>query len=95
VNVTKAKLKGLFADELTLLQPTPGYARRLKESVLQIWTARNANIAEENANAEVRNCASWLRTIEDGNESMVDQTGASWNRVVLWMRQLESLRRVS
>jgi hypothetical protein len=26
---------------------------------------------------------------------MVDQTGASWNRVALWMRQLESLRRVS
>jgi hypothetical protein len=25
---------------------------------------------------------------------MVDQTGASWNHVVLWMRQLESLMRV-
>ena len=36
-NVTKAKLEGLFADELTLLQPTPGYMRLLKESVLQIW----------------------------------------------------------
>jgi len=29
VNVTKAKLEGLFADELTLLQPAPGYRRRL------------------------------------------------------------------
>jgi hypothetical protein len=27
---------------------------------------------------------------EDG-----DLTGASWNRVLLWMRQLESLKRVS
>jgi hypothetical protein len=36
VNVTKAKLEGLFADELALLQPTPGYMRLLKESVLQI-----------------------------------------------------------
>ena len=28
-------------------------------------------------------------------EYLVDQTGASWNRTVLWMWQLESLRRVS
>ena len=28
-------------------------------------------------------------------ESLVDQTGASWNRVALWLRQLESLRRAS
>jgi hypothetical protein len=27
VNVTKPKLEGLFADELALLQPTPGYMR--------------------------------------------------------------------
>ena len=27
VNVTKAKLEGLFADELALLQPSPGYMR--------------------------------------------------------------------
>ena len=40
VNVTKAKLEGLFADELSLLQPTAGYMRLLKESVLQIWKAR-------------------------------------------------------
>jgi hypothetical protein len=43
VNVTKAKLEGLFADELALLQPTPGYMRLLKESVLQI-KARNAAV---------------------------------------------------
>ena len=38
---------------------------------------------------------SYLRTIERVNERMVDQTGASWNRVALWLRQLESLRRLS
>ena len=37
VNVSKAMLEGLFADDLALLQPTPGYMRLLKESVLQIW----------------------------------------------------------
>ncbi len=42
VNVTKAKLERLFADELAVLQPTPGYMRLLKESVLQIWKARKA-----------------------------------------------------
>jgi hypothetical protein len=52
VNVTKAKLEGLFADELALLQPTPGYMRLLKESVLQIWNARKAAVREELATAE-------------------------------------------
>jgi len=50
--VTKAKLEGLFADELALLQPTPGYMRLLKESVLQIWKARKAAVREEIASAE-------------------------------------------
>jgi DNA invertase Pin-like site-specific DNA recombinase len=52
VNVTKAKLEGLFADELALLQPSPGYMRLLKESVLQIWKARKAAVSEEIASAE-------------------------------------------
>jgi hypothetical protein len=52
VNVTKAKLEGLFADELALLQPTPGYMRLLKESVLQVWKARRAAVREELATAE-------------------------------------------
>jgi site-specific DNA recombinase len=52
VNVTKAKLEGLFADELSLLQPTPGYMRLLKESVLQIWKARKAAVREEIESAE-------------------------------------------
>src|SRR4029077_4499454 len=47
-----AKLEGLFADELALLQPTPGYMRLLKESVLQIWKARKAAVREELARAE-------------------------------------------
>src|SRR5262245_63121397 len=52
VNVTKATLEGLFADELALLQPTPGYMRLLKESVLRIWKARKAAVREEIATAE-------------------------------------------
>ena len=52
VNVTKTTLEGLFADELAKLQPTPGYMRLLKESVLQIWKARKAAVREEIANAE-------------------------------------------
>jgi hypothetical protein len=50
VNVTKATLEGLFADELARLQPTPGYMRLLKESVLQIWKARKAAVRQEVAN---------------------------------------------
>jgi site-specific DNA recombinase len=52
VNVSKAKLEGLFVDELALLQPTPGYMRLLKESVLQIWRARKEAAREEIAQAE-------------------------------------------
>jgi hypothetical protein len=52
VNVTKATLEGLFADELALLQPTAGHMRLLKESVLQIWKARKAAVREELASAE-------------------------------------------
>lgn len=52
VNVTKAKLEGLFADELALLQPTPGYMRLLKESVLRIWKARKVAVRDELATAE-------------------------------------------
>ena len=33
VNVSKAKLEGLFADELALLQPSSGYRRLLEEYV--------------------------------------------------------------
>jgi site-specific DNA recombinase len=52
VNVSKARLEGLFADELALLQPTPGYMRLLKESVLRIWKARKAAVREELDRAE-------------------------------------------
>ncbi len=44
VNVAKAKLETLFTDELERLQPTPGYMRLLKESVLGIWKARQASV---------------------------------------------------
>ena len=52
INITKGRLEGLFADELALVQPTPGYMRLLRESVLQIWKARKAAVREEIANAE-------------------------------------------
>jgi hypothetical protein len=52
VNVTKSKLEGLFADELARLQPTPRYMRLLKESVLQVWKVRQAEVRSDIANAE-------------------------------------------
>jgi site-specific DNA recombinase len=52
VNVSKATLEGLFTDELARLQPTPGYLRLLKESVLQIWKARKAAVRSEIETAE-------------------------------------------
>jgi site-specific DNA recombinase len=52
VNVTKAKLETLFTDELARLQPTPGYMRLLKESVLAIWKTRQASIRVDLAQAQ-------------------------------------------
>jgi hypothetical protein len=136
----KAKLEGLFADELALLQPTSGYMRLLKESVLQIWKARKAAVSEEIAIAERSAKAiqdklnrldeaflfersidietygrhaeklreeltlaridpapafSYLRTIEDEKERMVDQNNASWNHVHEWLSRLDAVRRAA
>ncbi len=52
VNVTKARLESQFTDELAKLQPSPGYMRLLKESVLQVWKARKAEVEADLANAE-------------------------------------------
>ena len=42
VNVSKAALEGAFADELALLQPTPGYMRLVKDRILHVWEQRRA-----------------------------------------------------
>jgi hypothetical protein len=42
VNVGKAALEGAFADELALLQPTPGYMRLVKDRILHVWEQRRA-----------------------------------------------------
>ena len=47
VNITKAKLEGLFADGLKQLQPTPGYMRVVKELVLKAWQERKAEVTHE------------------------------------------------
>jgi hypothetical protein len=54
VNITKARLEGLFVDELERFQPTPGYMRLLKESVLRVWHDRKASVKNEVASAEHR-----------------------------------------
>jgi hypothetical protein len=32
-----------------------------------------------------------LREIKTGNEGLVDQTSASWNRVAAWLRRIEGI----
>jgi site-specific DNA recombinase len=54
VNITKAKLEGLFADELKQLQPTPGYMRLVKELVLRAWQERKAEVGRDAADTERR-----------------------------------------
>ena len=52
VNVTRAKLEGLFVDELERLQPTAGYMRLVKELVLRAWQKRKAEVGDDAAEAE-------------------------------------------
>ncbi len=52
VDVTKAKLEGLFADELKQLQPTAGYMRLVKELVLRAWQERKAEVTREVADSD-------------------------------------------
>jgi site-specific DNA recombinase len=52
VNVTKAKLEGLFVDGLKELQPTPGYMRLVKEHVLRAWEQRKAELCRDVADTE-------------------------------------------
>ena len=54
VNVTKAKLEGLFVDELKELQPTPGYMRLVKEHVLRAWEQRKAEVCQDISEVERR-----------------------------------------
>ncbi|MBI3264869.1 MAG: recombinase family protein, partial [Acidobacteria bacterium] len=49
VNMSKAKLEGAFADELALLQPTPGYMRLVKDRILQVWEQRRAEANDRTA----------------------------------------------
>ncbi len=54
MNVSKAKLEGLFVDELRWLQPTPGYLRVLKERVMTIWYERKAAANRDKSEVERR-----------------------------------------
>ncbi len=54
VNVNKAKLEGLFADEPALLQPTPGYMRMVKDRILYVWEQRRAEAHDRTAEQERR-----------------------------------------
>ena len=54
VNVNKTVLEGTFADELTLLQPTPGYMRLVKDRVLYVWEQECAAARERTGEQERR-----------------------------------------
>jgi DNA invertase Pin-like site-specific DNA recombinase len=54
VNVSKAKLEGLFVDELALLQPTPGYMRLVKDRVLFVWQQITSEVKDHAAEVERR-----------------------------------------
>jgi site-specific DNA recombinase len=54
VNVSKAKLEGLFVDELALLQPTPGYMRLVKDRVLYVWQQLTSQVRDRAAEIERR-----------------------------------------
>ena len=54
MNVSQAALEGAFADELALLQPTPGYMRLVKERILYVWEQRRAQAKDRTVEQEKR-----------------------------------------
>ena len=54
VNVGKAVLEGGFADELALLQPTPGYMRLVKDRILYVWEQRRSEAKDRTVEQERR-----------------------------------------
>ena len=44
----------MFVEELERLQPTPGYMRLIKESVLRVWHERKAVVKNDAAEQERR-----------------------------------------
>ena len=54
VNVSKAVLEGAFADELALLQPTPGYMRLVKDRILCVWEQRRAEAKDRTTEQQRR-----------------------------------------
>jgi len=53
-NVSKSKLEGLFAQELKVQQPTPGYMRLLKDRVLHVWQQRKSDVERQTSDMEHR-----------------------------------------
>jgi site-specific DNA recombinase len=54
VNISKTKLEELFVDELTRLQPTPGFMRLVKDRVLSAWREMQGDAKQRAAEIERR-----------------------------------------
>jgi hypothetical protein len=54
VNITKAKLEELFVEELTRLQPTPGFMRLVKDRLLSAWRKMQGDAKQRIAEIERR-----------------------------------------
>jgi hypothetical protein len=52
VNINKAKLEGLFVDELARLQPTAGFMRLVKDRVVHTWREMKTDAAQRIAKIE-------------------------------------------
>jgi hypothetical protein len=54
VNISKATLEELFVEELTRLQPTPGFMRLVKDRVLSAWRDMQSDASQRIAEIERR-----------------------------------------
>jgi hypothetical protein len=70
VNVSKAALEGAFADELALLQPTPGYMRLVKDRILHVWERRRSEANDRTA-AQQRRAAAIQQKVDKLDEAFL------------------------
>ncbi len=88
VNVSKAVLEGAFADELALLQPTPGYMRLVKNRVLCVWEQRRAE-AKDRTTEQQRRVSAIRQKLNKLNEASLSSEAID---VTTYGRQRDKLR---
>jgi hypothetical protein len=88
VGEPEAVLEGAFADELALLQPTPGYMRLVNDRILHVWEQRRAE-ANDRTVAQQRRVSTIQQKMDKLDEAFLYSEAID---VTTYCRQRDKLR---